>query len=62
MDEYTGEIIEGFRKYGLSKDHRPNPLVQMGLFMDSDGIPMSMCLTKEKNEAEMNTVLPLEAR
>lgn len=61
VDEYTGEIIEGFRKYGLSKDHRPNPLVQMGLFMDSDGIPMSMCLTKG-NEAEMNTVLPLEKK
>lgn len=61
VDEYTGEIIEGFRKYGLSKDHKPNPLVQMGLFMDSDGIPMSMCLTKG-NEAEMNTVLPLEKK
>ena len=61
VDEYTGEIIEGFRKYGLSKDHKPNPLVQMGLFMDSDGIPMSMCLTKG-NEAETNTVLPLEKK
>lgn len=61
VDEYTGEIIEGFRKYGLSKDHKPNPLVQMGLFMDSDGLPMSMCLTKG-NEAEMNTVLPLEKK
>ena len=61
VDEYTGEMIEGFRKYGLSKDHKPNPLVQMGLFMDSDGIPMSMCLTKG-NEAETNTVLPLEKK
>ena len=61
VDEYTGEIIEGFRKYGLSKDHKPKPLVQMGLFMDSDGIPMSMCLTKG-NEAETNTVLPLEKK
>ena len=61
VDEYTGEIIEGFRKYGLSKDHKPNPLVQMGLFMDGDGIPMSMCLTKG-NEAETNTVLPLEKK
>lgn len=61
VDEYTGEMIEGFRKYGLSKDHKPNSLVQMGLFMDSDGIPMSMCLTKG-NEAETNTVLPLEKK
>jgi transposase len=44
VDEVTGEIIKGFRKYGHSKEHRPNPLVQMGLFMDSRGIPLSMCI------------------
>lgn len=44
VDEITGEVISGFRKYGFAKDHKPNPLVQMGLFMDGHGIPISMCL------------------
>lgn len=42
-DEITGELIKGLLKYGVSKEHRPNPIVQMGLFMDADGIPLSMC-------------------
>ena len=42
VDEVTGEVIKGFRKYGFSKEHRPNPLVEMGLFMDADGIPLSI--------------------
>ena len=44
VDEATGEILKGLRRYGLSKEHRPNPIVQMGLFMDGDGIPISMCI------------------
>lgn len=59
IDPVTGEVIEGLRKYGLSKDHKPDPLVQMGLFMDTDGIPMSMCV-HPGNKAEVKTVLPLE--
>lgn len=43
-DEVTGELIKGLLKYGVSKEHRPNPIVQMGLFMDGDGIPLSMCI------------------
>ena len=43
-DELTGELIRGLLKYGISKEHRPNPIVQMGLFMDGDGIPLSMCI------------------
>lgn len=43
-DEITGEYIKGLLKYGVSKEHRPNPIVQMGLFMDADGIPLSMCI------------------
>ena len=35
------EDEDDFRKYGVSKEHRPNPIVQMGLFIDSDGIPLS---------------------
>ena len=43
-DEITGELIKGLLKYGVSKEHRPNPIVQMGLFMDADGIPLNMCI------------------
>lgn len=59
VDEVTGEIIGGFRKYGVSKEHRPNPIVEMGLFMDSDGIPLSMCLASG-NTSEQTTAIPLE--
>ena len=59
VDEVTGEIIEGFRKYGVSKEHRPNPIVEMGLFMDQDGIPLSMCLAPG-NRSEQTTAIPLE--
>ena len=44
VDEVTGEIMSGLRKYGVSKGHRPNPIVEMGLFMDRNGIPISMCI------------------
>ena len=59
VDEVTGEIIGGFRKYGMSKEHRPNPIVEMGLFMDADGIPLSMCLVPG-NQSEQTTAIPLE--
>lgn len=61
VDEITGEIIKGFRKYGISKQHQPAPLVQMGLFMDSDGIPLSMCLTSGADN-EQTTAIPLEKK
>ena len=35
------EEEKGMRKYGKSKEHRPNPIVQMGLFMDADGLPLA---------------------
>lgn len=59
VDEVTGEVISGLRKYGISKEHRPNPLVEMGLFMDSRGIPITMCL-HPGNESEQDTAVPLE--
>ncbi|MFR2748421.1 hypothetical protein [Eubacterium ramulus] len=34
------EQEDGNKKYGKSKEHRPNPIIQMGLFMDGDGIPL----------------------
>ncbi len=60
---YYFEIEEedDFRKYGLSKEHRPNPVVQMGLFMDADGIPLSFSLFNG-NENEQPSMTPLEKK
>ena len=60
-DEVTGEIVKGLRKYGISKQHQPSPLVEMGLFMDGDGIPLSMCITSGSDN-EQTTALPLERK
>ena len=60
-DEVTGEVIRGLRKYGPSKEHRPNPIVEMGLFMDRDGIPLSMCITSGSDN-EQTTAVPLERK
>ena len=38
------EQEDGDRKYGKSKEHRPNPIIQMGMFMDGDGIPLAFLL------------------
>ena len=59
IDEITGETMCGLRKYGVSKEHRPNPIVEMGLFMDKNGIPISMCL-HPGNTSEQLTAIPLE--
>lgn len=59
VDEVTGEFIKGFRKYGLSKQHQPAPLVEMGLFMDADGIPLSMCMASGSDN-EQTTAIPAE--
>ena len=59
VDEVTGEVMGGMRRFGLSKEHRPNPIVEMGLFMDSRGIPITMCL-HPGNTSEQLTAVPLE--
>lgn len=59
VDEVTGEVINGLRRFGLCKEHRPNPIVEMGLFMDSRGIPITMCL-HPGNTSEQLTAVPLE--
>ena len=58
---YYFEIEEDddFRKYGHSKEHRPNPIVQLGLFMDADGLPLSFCVNPG-NTPETQTMRPLE--
>lgn len=60
---YYFEIEEDddFRKYGFSKEHRPNPIVQMGLFMDADGIPLSFSVF-DGNQNEQPSMTPLEKK
>lgn len=60
---YYFEIEEesGDRKYGKSKENRPNPIVQMGLFMDRDGIPLAFCINPG-NTNEQVTLRPLEEK
>lgn len=41
LDANNDPILYGMRKYGASKEHRPNPIVQMGLFIDHNGLPIS---------------------
>ncbi len=61
IDEVTGEILKGFRKYGPSKEHKPNPVVEMGLFMDSRGMPISMCINSGSDN-EQTCAIPLEKK
>ncbi len=57
-----GDIIQfGLRKYGYSKEHRPNPIVQMGLMIDRNGIPIAYDL-HPGNTNEQTTIFPLEQR
>ena len=60
---YYFEIEEEdeFRKYGKSKEHRPNPIVEMGLFMDGDGIPLTFDAFPG-NKSEQETLQPLEKK
>ena len=60
---YFFEIEEeaGIKQYGPSKEHRPNPIVEMGLFMDGDGIPLAFSI-HEGNTNEQLTLQPLEKK
>ncbi len=55
------EDEDDFRKYGKSKEHRPNPIIGMGLFLDGDGIPLTFD-TFEGNKNEQGTLKPLEEK
>ena len=55
------EQEEGLKQYGYSKEHRPNPIVQMGLFMDGDGLPLAFSI-QEGNTNEQTTLKPLEKK
>ena len=55
------EQEEGDKKYGKSKEHRPNPIIQMGLFIDGDGIPLAFS-TFPGNQNEQTSLKPLESK
>ncbi len=55
------EQEEDDKRYGASKEHRPNPIVQMGLFIDGDGIPLAFSLGRG-NQNEQETLQPLEKK
>ncbi len=58
---FETEEESGLRQYGYSKEHRPNPIVQMGLFTDMDGFPLAFCINPG-NTAETVTLKPLEEK
>lgn len=55
------EQDDDLRKYGKSKEHRPNPIVTMGLFMDADGMPLAFDIFPG-NQNEQTTLKPLEKK
>lgn len=55
------EQEDELRRYGKSKEHRPNPIVTMGLFMDADGIPLAFDIFPG-NQNEQTTLKPLESK
>lgn len=55
------EEAEGLKQYGMSKENRPNPIVQMGLFMDGSGLPLAFVI-HAGNQNEQPTLKPLEKR
>ena len=55
------EQEDGIKQYGFGKDHKPNPIVEMGLFMDGDGIPLAFSI-HSGNTNEQTTLKPLEEK
>ena len=55
------EQAEDDKQYGISKENRPLPIVEMGLFMDAEGIPLAFCINPG-NENEQLTMIPLEKK
>ena len=55
------EEAKGKKQYGAGKEHKPNPITQMGLFMDGDGIPLALSINRG-NMNEQLTLKPLEKK
>ena len=58
---FETEQEDGDKKYGKSKEHRPNPIIQMGLFTDGDGLPLAFSLFPG-NQNEQKSLKPLETK
>lgn len=58
---FESQQEDGAKKYGKSKEHRPNPIIQMGLFMDGDGLPLAFS-TFDGNANEQTSLKPLEEK
>ena len=58
---FETEAEDGIKKYGKSKEHRPNPIITMGLFVDADGIPLAFDIFLG-NQNEQLTLKPLEKK
>lgn len=58
---FETEQEEDDKRYGKSKEHRPNPIIQMGLFTDGDGIPLAFS-TFPGNRNEQQSLKPLEEK
>jgi transposase len=56
---FETEAAEDDKQYGVSKENRPLPIVNMGLFMDRDGIPLAFCINPG-NDNEQQSMIPLE--
>jgi transposase len=61
LDEDGAVVSEGLRKHGPSKEHRPEPIVQLGLFMDTEGLPVDFGLFPGNN-TDVTTFLPMITR
>ena len=58
---FETEQEDGIRRYGKSKENRPNPIVTMGLFMDAEGLPLAFDIFPG-NQNEQTTLRPLETK
>lgn len=58
---FETEQEDGIRQYGPSKEHRPNPIVEMGLFMDGNGIPLAFSIHSGSTNEQL-TLRPLEKK
>jgi hypothetical protein len=45
----------------IAKEHRPNPIVQMGLFMDGDGIPLAFSINKGNTNEQLTELIAMFA-
>lgn len=55
------EEADGLKQYGKSKENRPKPIVQMGLFLDGNGLPLAFSINNG-NQNEQLSLKPLEKR